>query len=213
MDVSENIKRIREDKRLKQSDVADKLGIDKGNYSRVERKGNKLTLKELIDISEALNVSLKELMFNDNDSKELKKLKAKVETTKQAILQKQYLVDSILKLILSIDNLSYTIGEKLNANQNEYQVFVKCVCEYHNEVFTLATWQKAINKEASYFISLGQDANTGEVLFNETTSETGQKHASQIKDTAFSNIQQNPDLWVINFINLTAFFKKVLDGK
>ena len=70
-------------------------------------------------------------------------------------------------------------------------------------VFTLATWQKPIAQETALFASAPQD---GEYLFDDNQ----QRQAHQYKDAAFANLQQNLDLWTINFMNLTAFFKAVL---
>lgn len=209
MDMSQRIKELREGKRLKQSEIADKLGLEQANYSRIERKGDKLTLKELKEIASAMDISLKELMFNEPDNSELKDLKTQLDiehkTVNQTALQKAYLLDNVLKFILNIDHLlskktvNYAIGEWLNSKKNEYNIFVRCYCEFGSEVFTLATWQKPIDKEESYFAKTGQD---GEQLFNDAQ----QKQASQIKDAAFSNIQQNHEFWTINFINLMSFF-------
>ncbi|WP_299452949.1 helix-turn-helix transcriptional regulator [uncultured Microscilla sp.] len=208
--MSQRIKELRESKRLKQSDIADKLGLEQANYSRIERKGDKLTVKELKEIASAMGMELKELMFNEPNNSELEELRAQLDieqkTINQTTLQKAYLLDNVLKFILNIDNLlqkpvvKYAIGEVLNPKQKDHQVFVRCYCEVGNEVFTLATWQKPISKEASHFAHLQQN---GEHLFNAEQ----QKEANQYKDAAFANIQQNHSLWTINFINLTEFFR------
>ena len=45
MDMSKTIIKIRESKGLKQSEVAARMGLDQPNYSRLEKRGIKLTLE------------------------------------------------------------------------------------------------------------------------------------------------------------------------
>ena len=202
MDISKNIKDIREGKGLKQYEIADKLGIERQNYSRLEKRDKKLTIEQLESIAEALGVSLQDVLFGEN--------RPIGNEFAYDQLKRGFLIDNVLKFILNIDNLlqqktvNYTVGEIINEKQNNYQIFVRCHCNVGNEVFTLATWQKPINKESSLLANTGKTTKTEtrEVLFNDTQ----QKQASQIKDMAFASIQQNPDYWTINFINLTAFF-------
>lgn len=200
MDISKNIKDIREGKGLKQSEIAKQLGIERQNYSRLEKRGKKLTIEQLESIAKALGVSLQDVLFGQNRSID------NHFTYDQ--LKRGFLIGNALKFILNIDNLlqqktvNYTVGELINEKQNDYQVFVKYHSNVGSEIFTLATWQKPINKESSFFANLGLN---GEVLFNDTQ----QKQASQIKDIAFASIQQSPDYWTINFINIEEFFKAV----
>lgn len=197
MDISKNIKDIREGKGLKQYEVADKLGMDRQNYSRLEKRDKKLTIEQLESIAEALGASLQDVLFGEN--------RPIGNEFAYDQLKRGFLIDNVLKFILNIDNLlqqktiNYTVGEMINEKQNDYQVFVRCHCNVGNEVFTLATWQKPINKESSLLANTGR---SGEVFFDNTQ----QKQASQLKDMAFASIQQNPDYWTINFINLTGFF-------
>lgn len=203
MDISKNIKDIREGKGLKQYEVADKLGMDRQNYSRLEKRDKKLTIEQLESIAEALGASLQDVLFGEN--------RPIGNEFAYDQLKRGFLIDNVLKFILNIDNLlqqktvNYTVGEMINEKQNDYQVFVRCHCNVGNEVFTLATWQKPIDKETSFFAKTGR---SGEVFFDNTQ----QKQASQLKDMAFASIQQNPDYWTINFINLTAFFDQKFKG-
>jgi transcriptional regulator with XRE-family HTH domain len=57
MDMSKAIISTRESKGLKQSEVAAKLGIDQPNYSRLEKRGKKLTLEQIESIAKALDVN------------------------------------------------------------------------------------------------------------------------------------------------------------
>jgi transcriptional regulator with XRE-family HTH domain len=56
MDMSKSIIETRERKNLKQSEVAARMGIDQPNYSRLEKRGKKLTLEQVEAIAKALEV-------------------------------------------------------------------------------------------------------------------------------------------------------------
>ncbi|PRY47141.1 DNA-binding XRE family transcriptional regulator [Spirosoma oryzae] len=62
MDLTANIKAIRNRKGLSQAEVARRLGIDQTSYFRFEKRGNKLTLELLERIAQAIGVTLKELL-------------------------------------------------------------------------------------------------------------------------------------------------------
>lgn len=210
MNIPKRIKEVRESKGFTQKGIADKLGIEASNYSRFEKRGKKLTIEQLESIAAALGVSLKDILFGGDEqtSPDLSKLEIALLQCKT---QNLYFVDNALKFILNIDTLlhkpvvKYAIGEVLNPKQKEHQAFVRCYCEVGSEIFTLATWQKPISKEASHFARFEQN---GEHLFNAEQ----QKEANQYKDMAFANIQQNHQQWTINFFNLTGFFRVAFGG-
>ena len=62
MDISTQIKTIRESKRIRLSEVADALGVDVSNYAKQEKRGDKLSIEQLKKIAVALGVSLNELL-------------------------------------------------------------------------------------------------------------------------------------------------------
>lgn len=66
MYISKSIKDIREIKGLKQYEIADKLGMDRQNYSRLEKRDKKLIIEQLESIAEALGVSLQDVLFGEN---------------------------------------------------------------------------------------------------------------------------------------------------
>ncbi|WP_299463877.1 helix-turn-helix transcriptional regulator [uncultured Microscilla sp.] len=210
MDIPKRIKDIREKQHLKQYEVADKMGIEPPQYNKWEKRGEKLSIEQLKQIATALGVSLKDILFGEDEqtNPDLSKLEIALLQCKT---QNLYFVDNALKFILNIDTLlqkpvvKYAIGEVLNPKQKEHQAFVRCYCEVGSEIFTLATWQKPISKEAAYFARFEQN---GEHLFNAEQ----QKEANQYKDAAFANIQQNHSLWTINFFNLTGFFRAAFGG-
>lgn len=81
MDISERIINIRESKKIKQSEIANYLGIDQPNYSRLEKRGDKLTIEQLKQIAGALGVELNELLgieVQTVDNERVKELEKRV---------------------------------------------------------------------------------------------------------------------------------------
>ncbi|MER0439671.1 helix-turn-helix transcriptional regulator [Emticicia sp. W12TSBA100-4] len=75
MDISKTIIEIRERKKIKQSELANKLGIDQPNYSRLEKRGEKLTVEQLKQIASALGVEINELLGIEVQSIDIEKVK------------------------------------------------------------------------------------------------------------------------------------------
>jgi transcriptional regulator with XRE-family HTH domain len=87
MNISKNISSIREAKGIKQYQVAEMLGIEPPNYSRLEKRGDKLTVEQLEKIAVALGVSVKELLFGEkqvnNNEERVKELELLVSHWKE----------------------------------------------------------------------------------------------------------------------------------
>lgn len=66
--ISDNIRRIREHKGLKQSDLAKALDMDAPNYHRLERRDSKLTIEQLKRIAKVLEVSIYQILGTDNET-------------------------------------------------------------------------------------------------------------------------------------------------
>lgn len=69
MNIGENIQHLRVAKGLLQADMAEKIGMDKSTYSRIEKKGNKIDFEEILKISKALDVTVLELISSTKDDK------------------------------------------------------------------------------------------------------------------------------------------------
>ncbi len=85
MDLAQMIKQIREGKSLRQADIAEELGMDTSNYSRLEKRGVKLTLEQVTQIARAMDVPVEELLLGHNFSnpqKEVKDLKIRIAELK-----------------------------------------------------------------------------------------------------------------------------------
>ena len=74
MNISKKIREIREEKGLKQYEIADKLGVERANYSYLEKRGKKLSIEQLEQIAEALGVTVKEILFSEKSTESEKEV-------------------------------------------------------------------------------------------------------------------------------------------
>lgn len=92
MNIAKRIKDIREAKKMRQLDVAEKLGIEVSQYNRWEKRGDKLTLEQIKQIADALMVTAKEILYNEEDTSnqsEAERLKAKLEALESSLSDKK----------------------------------------------------------------------------------------------------------------------------
>lgn len=92
MDISKNIISLRESKGLKQKDIAEKLGIEPPNYSRLEKRGDKLSIEQLKQIASAIGVSYTDFLeipntenFHEENSKKINELKKWLDDKEEVI--------------------------------------------------------------------------------------------------------------------------------
>lgn len=113
MNISKNISSIRESKGIKQYQVAEFLGIEPPNYSRLEKRGDKLTVEQIEKIAEALGVSVKELIFGDKEENYSTLIEEKKHQVKKLVeLNEQYL--HTIKVLTGI-------VEDIKANSNAFE--------------------------------------------------------------------------------------------
>ncbi|MFA6077303.1 MAG: helix-turn-helix transcriptional regulator [Candidatus Paceibacterota bacterium] len=60
--LGENLKKIRTEKNITQTDLAEKLGVDKSFISNIENGKNNPTLSTITNLAQALGVSTNELL-------------------------------------------------------------------------------------------------------------------------------------------------------
>jgi len=63
--LADNIKKIREEKNLKQIEVATHIGVDKSAYSKIEKGGRALTVDELQKMARLFNMSTDQIINYD----------------------------------------------------------------------------------------------------------------------------------------------------
>lgn len=73
-DLGKKIQKLRKDKKITQEQLAELVGIDPKNISRIENGNNYPTAENLTSIAKALNVEIYELfVFNNLPIEEMKK--------------------------------------------------------------------------------------------------------------------------------------------
>lgn len=117
MDISKAIRTLREEKRLTQLEIADKLQMERSNYARLEARGNKLSVEQLEQIAGALGVSVLELMTGEpqkmEDTGKVKELEKRI---KELETDKHYLsttVDLIQEKVKRDEAVFLNIGKAL----------------------------------------------------------------------------------------------------
>ena len=65
MSLAGNIKNIREEKNLKQIEVATHIGVDKSAYSKVEKGMRSLTIEELQKMAQLFNMTTDQILNYD----------------------------------------------------------------------------------------------------------------------------------------------------
>ena len=66
MDISDNIKKIRELRNFTQDHMANELRMTQAGYSKIETGNTDVTYSKLIEIAEVLNVSVQDLVTFDS---------------------------------------------------------------------------------------------------------------------------------------------------
>jgi len=72
MSLADNIKNIREEKNLKQIEVATHIGVDKSAYSKIEKGMRSITIEELQKMAKLFNTTIDNIVnFEGNIPKEV----------------------------------------------------------------------------------------------------------------------------------------------
>ena len=210
MDIEKNIKAIRAKKGLLQKEVAEKMKLETPNYNRLEKKGNKTNIEQLQQIAKVLGVTLKEVLFGESENEQSEAL-LKLELEREKLTNFHFGILNHLRNIntyLPSKPVNTDIGEYLQPN--DYKMFLTYRGEINGKSYTLAHWEKRINKEASYLLNNGHQDNIGKRLLNGSMATSKEReHAQIIQDTANQHIKTDNNLWAIHFINIEEFFKAV----
>ena len=67
MNIGVNIKRLREDRDIKQSEIADLIGMHRSNYSKIENGQREISLAAIDKIAQFFNISIDELVHLGDD--------------------------------------------------------------------------------------------------------------------------------------------------
>jgi transcriptional regulator with XRE-family HTH domain len=105
MSLANNIKKLREDKGLRQKEVANALDIGYSNYNKIENGNREVSVKELQRLAEFYNITLdqvinldgglpKEVVIEDKQAQEQLRLISELDTDDRAIIFK--MIDKML---------------------------------------------------------------------------------------------------------------------
>ncbi len=67
MNVGKNIKRLREDRGIKQHEIADLIGMHRSNYSKIENGQRDISIAALDKIAAFFNITIDQLVHLEND--------------------------------------------------------------------------------------------------------------------------------------------------
>lgn len=67
IDFLQGIKRVREERKITQAEVAERLGMSRASYNQLENGNRKVTLDDIADVARVLNVSTDYLLYGDNE--------------------------------------------------------------------------------------------------------------------------------------------------
>lgn len=67
MNVGQNIKRLREDRGIKQNEIADLIGMHRSNYSKIESGQREISIAAIDKIANYFNMTIDELVHLGND--------------------------------------------------------------------------------------------------------------------------------------------------
>ena len=100
MDIGGNIKRLRKDRNIKQSEIADLIGMHRSNYSKIENGQREISLAAVDKIADFFNVSIDELIHMEQD------------IPKEIILEDKTTIEQV-KLIQELDQEEKSIIFKM----------------------------------------------------------------------------------------------------
>jgi len=169
--VYRKIKQIRELKGFKQDDLANHLGLVRSSYNKIENGKTALTIENLQKIADFLGVSVKEILFGDeqssqSDSEKDKRIREQEKDLENTVkFFKDFvntlmnnLFNTIIPFVLSndLDNLdSITINNE-NVNKG-FEAFEKFNSILENTDDIPNEFNKAINLFFKYFTGYDLD--------------------------------------------------------
>ncbi len=87
MILADNIKEIREEKNLKQIEVATHIGVDKSAYSKIEKGSRALTVEELQKMAQLFNMTTDQIINYDGKIPQEVVIEDKTATEQMRLIQ------------------------------------------------------------------------------------------------------------------------------
>lgn len=117
VELSETIKRIRTEKGISQAEVARRLNLERGNYSRLENRGDKLSLEQLQSIAQALGVTVLEILTWGEIEPQTESV-ADIKNENERLRERIGELEEIIQILKDINKLRRTSAKKY---QQEFQ--------------------------------------------------------------------------------------------
>jgi transcriptional regulator with XRE-family HTH domain len=130
MEISKNILLARQKKSISQLKMAELLNIEQSNYSRFERRGEKLTVEQLKQIADALGVGIGELLGIEAAKSNQPEKEQKIKELESRVAELQYL-NQTLKENLDFQKFKtgfFTI--QISANVSQFIALSGFLCKY-----------------------------------------------------------------------------------
>ena len=132
MDITKNIKAIRESKGFSQGKMAELLQMERANYHRLENRNTKMSIDQLQSIADALGVSLGELLGVEgtngtNDGERVRELEKRVKELEDRIRDKDYILKSVENERMTLEVLIFqALSDAVNHSSKigDYEVFI-----------------------------------------------------------------------------------------
>lgn len=87
MNIGVNIKRLRTDRGIKQSEIADLIGMHRSNYSKIENGQREISLAAIDKIAQFFNISIDELVHLGDDIPKEVSMEDKTTTEQVKLIQ------------------------------------------------------------------------------------------------------------------------------
>ncbi|NME66586.1 helix-turn-helix domain-containing protein [Flammeovirga aprica] len=191
IDFGKTIRDIRERKGLTQLQVAERLGMDRSNYYRLEKKGNKITGENIIKLTEALQIDLDEFVLQSmgkNSNEEQKNISADLKSL-------SILIDGIICtcILEEVDKLS---------SVSKYPFLDKEILDSEEEIKMVKNIYNALNLKRSEAISKFNDSlYKDETLMNNILKSFARKLEVYMISERSDHLRSKLPEYVYNFFN------------
>ena len=98
-EIGQRIRKIRKARKLSQEELAEKIDISTTHMSHIETGNTKLSLPVLVDISLALDVSLDELVFGNQNTGSIKTMDEIAGTLDSCNVKEKKMLAEIIKSV------------------------------------------------------------------------------------------------------------------
>lgn len=111
-DISDNIRKYRDEKCFTQSYMANELGIGQSAYQKIESGESKVSIERLKQIAEILGKSLESFLNKEQDNRSLAEKESPITFTENVLLQ---------KIILQQEKRIEELEEKVKRKDNKIE--------------------------------------------------------------------------------------------